>query len=53
MWRYYLVACEMTFRYGNQAVFQVQLAHDQQAVPLTRDYLYTSNLPDDLRHAAE
>ena len=23
MWRYYLVAAEMTFRYGRQAVFQV------------------------------
>ena len=40
MWRYYLLASELTFRHADQCVFQVQLAHDQQAVPLTRDYLY-------------
>jgi cyclopropane-fatty-acyl-phospholipid synthase len=40
MWRYYLVAAEMTFRHNWQCVFQVQLAHRQEAVPLTRDYLY-------------
>ncbi|WP_138465111.1 cyclopropane-fatty-acyl-phospholipid synthase family protein [Poseidonocella sp. HB161398] len=40
MWRFYLLACEMTFRYGRQAVFQFQLARDQNAVPLTRAYLY-------------
>ncbi|SFP80061.1 SAM-dependent methyltransferase [Tranquillimonas alkanivorans] len=42
MWRYYLIACELTFRYSPQVVFQVQLSHDKQAVPLTRDYLYPS-----------
>jgi cyclopropane-fatty-acyl-phospholipid synthase len=52
MWRYYLTACEMTFRYGRQAVFQVQLAHDQQAVPLTRDYLHPVP-PEARRLAAE
>jgi cyclopropane-fatty-acyl-phospholipid synthase len=41
MWRYYLVASEMTFRHHGQCVFQIQLAHRQDAVPLTRDYLYT------------
>ncbi|MEL7462094.1 MAG: cyclopropane-fatty-acyl-phospholipid synthase family protein [Pseudomonadota bacterium] len=40
MWRYYLVASEMTFRLNRQCVFQFQLAHRQDAVPLTRDYLY-------------
>jgi cyclopropane-fatty-acyl-phospholipid synthase len=40
MWRYYLVASEMTFRHHRQCVFQIQLAHRQDAVPLTRDYLY-------------
>lgn len=40
MWRYYLVASEMTFREGRQCVFQMQLAHKQDAVPLTRNYLY-------------
>lgn len=40
MWRLYLIASEMTFRMNDQVVFQFQLARDQQAVPLTRDYLY-------------
>ncbi|MFZ5749933.1 MAG: class I SAM-dependent methyltransferase [Pseudomonadota bacterium] len=40
MWRYYLVASEQTFRLNRQCVFQVQMAHRQEAVPLTRDYLY-------------
>ena len=40
MWRYYLLASEMTFRHNRQCVFQLQLAHRQDAVPLTRDYLY-------------
>lgn len=40
MWRFYLVASEMTFRFGPQVVFQVQIAHDNTAVPITRDYLY-------------
>lgn len=39
MWRYYLLASEMTFRHGRQCVFQVQLARRQDAVPLTRDYM--------------
>jgi cyclopropane-fatty-acyl-phospholipid synthase len=40
MWRYYLISSEMTFRHFQQVVFQIQLAHRQDAVPLTRDYLY-------------
>ncbi len=40
MWRFYLAACEQTFRYGPQAVYQFQLARRVDAVPLTRDYLY-------------
>lgn len=46
MWRFYLVASEQTFRFGRQAVFQFQLSRNQDAVPLTRNYLY-----DDLRVA--
>lgn len=41
MWRFYLSACEQTFRHGRQAVFQFQLSRQIDAVPLTRDYLYT------------
>jgi cyclopropane-fatty-acyl-phospholipid synthase len=40
MWRFYLAACEQTFRHGRQAVFQFQLSRCIGAVPLTRDYLY-------------
>ena len=40
MWRYYLAASEQTFRHGPQDVFQFQLCHNADAVPITRDYLY-------------
>lgn len=40
MWRYYLIACEISFRHYQQVVFQVQISKEQEAVPLTRDYLY-------------
>jgi cyclopropane-fatty-acyl-phospholipid synthase len=53
MWRYYLAASEMTFRHGRQAVFQLQLAHDQTAVPLTRDYLYDAGASVAWGQAAE
>lgn len=52
MWRYYLIASELTFRLNNQVVFQFQMSPKQDAVPLTRDYLYPGD-QDDLRHAAE
>ncbi|MGH6717694.1 MAG: class I SAM-dependent methyltransferase [Alphaproteobacteria bacterium] len=39
MWEFYLTATEMAFRYGGQMVFQMQLAHRLDAVPLTRDYV--------------
>ncbi len=42
MWKFYLVACEMTFRYSGHVVFQFQLTKDQKAVPLTRDYLHSA-----------
>ena len=39
MWRWYLCASEMTFRYQDQVVFQFQLAKANDGVPLTRDYI--------------
>lgn len=39
MWEFYLVGSEIAFRRTNQMVFQIQLAHRQDAVPLTRDYI--------------
>ena len=53
MWRFYLVASELTFRLNNQVVFQLQLSRDQQAVPLTRDYLYPPPSEARISHAAE
>jgi cyclopropane-fatty-acyl-phospholipid synthase len=40
MWEYYLAVCEAGFRYQNLMVFQLQLTKNQQALPLTRDYMY-------------
>jgi cyclopropane-fatty-acyl-phospholipid synthase len=51
MWRYYLKACEHTFRHNRQAVFQMQIAHRPDAVPLTRDYLYRAAEPRQMRAA--
>ncbi|WP_296424529.1 cyclopropane-fatty-acyl-phospholipid synthase family protein [Yoonia sp.] len=53
MWRFYLAACEQTFRHGRQAVFQFQLSKKIDAVPLTRDYLYQTPHSDLARRAAE
>jgi cyclopropane-fatty-acyl-phospholipid synthase len=39
MFEFYLSSCELAFRHGSLTVFQVQLAHRQSAVPLTRDYI--------------
>jgi cyclopropane-fatty-acyl-phospholipid synthase len=40
MWEFYLLSCEAVFRYGELIVFHFQLAHRNDVVPLTRDYLY-------------
>jgi len=39
MWEYYLAGAEAAFREGDLVVFQVQMAKDRQAAPLTRDYI--------------
>ena len=39
MWEFYLAACEVSFRYLRQCVFQVQFAKRQDVLPLTRDYM--------------
>lgn len=43
MWRYYLIASEMTFRYDRQVVHQIQLIKASDSLPLTRDYLYRNS----------
>jgi cyclopropane-fatty-acyl-phospholipid synthase len=39
MWEIYLSGCEASFRHGSTMVFQLQLARERDAMPLTRDYL--------------
>jgi len=51
MWEFYLAAAEAAFATGGLAVAQVQLATDQDAVPLTRDYLYREVAAPSLRRA--
>ncbi|MGR3342727.1 MAG: class I SAM-dependent methyltransferase [Paracoccaceae bacterium] len=53
MWRYYLTVAELAFRYNHQVVFQYQLSHRQDAVPLTRDYLYQSKADAQMHRVAE
>ncbi len=40
MWEFYLIGAELAFRNQNQMVFQIQLTRQQDATPLTRDYIY-------------
>ena len=40
MWEFYLASCEMTFKWGDQVVFQIQLTKNLTTVPTTRDYIY-------------
>ncbi len=40
MWEFYLVGCEMSFKWSDQVVFQFQLTRKLKAAPITRDYIY-------------
>jgi hypothetical protein len=42
IWEFYLASSESAFRWQNLVIFQFQIAHDQEAVPLTRDYIQTA-----------
>ena len=44
MWRFYLIVSELAFRHSRHVVFQIQLAKRQDAVPLTRDYLTSTEV---------
>lgn len=48
MWEFYLASCEAGFRYNHLVVFQIQLVHQFDAVPMTRDYIDATKrqLPD-------
>ena len=39
MWIFYLAGAMVNFRHGGLAVFQIQLARDRHALPITRDYM--------------
>ncbi len=39
MWEFYLQSCEAGFRWGGLSVFQLQLAKNVDALPITRDYM--------------
>ena len=39
MWEFYLVLCEIGFRFRSSVVFQLQLSRKIDAVPPTRDYM--------------
>ncbi len=47
MWEFYLAGSEAFFRCMDGMVFQIQLAKDRNAVPMTRDYIAS----EELRHA--
>ena len=42
MWDFYLAGSEASFRTGDMMVFQIQLAKSPATVPLTRDYMMTT-----------
>ena len=44
MWRYYLVAAEVSFDAHRHVVYQLQLSKTRDVVPNTRDYLYAPAL---------
>ena len=46
MWEFYLTVCATAFEIGRLVVFQLQLAHRNDVVPLTRDYLYNGLATD-------
>ena len=39
MWEFYLAGCEMSFKWGDQVVFQFQLTKKNNTTPSTRDYI--------------
>ncbi|MFW6379837.1 MAG: class I SAM-dependent methyltransferase [Halorhodospira sp.] len=49
MWEFYLAVSEAAFRWRGMMVLQLQLARQQDAVPLTRDYLYSEESDTHLR----
>ena len=44
MWEFYLAGSECAFRYQNLVVFQIQLTHKIDTVPIVRDYIQAGEL---------
>ena len=40
MWEFYLAGCEMSFKWGDQVVYQFQLTKNYTSTPETRDNIY-------------
>jgi cyclopropane-fatty-acyl-phospholipid synthase len=40
MWEFYLAGAEMAFRREGQVVYQIQIARNIDALPVTRDYMF-------------
>jgi len=40
MFEFYLSGSELAFRLNDHMIFQIQIVRDQEAVPLTRDYMF-------------
>ena len=40
MWKYYLIASEISFRYYQHVVFQFQISKKLESLPLSRNYIY-------------
>ena len=40
MWEFYLAGCEISFKWGDQVVYQFQLTKSYTSTPITRDYIY-------------
>ena len=40
MWKYYLIASEISFRYYQHVVFQFQISKKLESLPISRNYIY-------------
>ncbi len=44
MWEFYLAGAEMSFRYEDEVVFQIQIARRIDALPITRNYMMENEI---------
>jgi cyclopropane-fatty-acyl-phospholipid synthase len=53
MFEFYLAGSELAFRRQDHMNFQIQLVHHNEAVPLTRDYMFEAEREQTYSQAAE